>query len=170
MRLTNVGGPTAGRLSVTVSKPPFGATGIIGASNAVDIAEGTSLGPGESATASLYCNVPKEPINSDPYVGAANWALNVDDPNFGHNVINFVCNAISEQYPPFYPNGTSLFHYQGCFKDQNPGRQLTINIYSSTTNTNQMCHSACYAAGYIYAGTEFTQECWCGNTLFVYHS
>lgn len=165
MRLTNTGGPNAGSLSVTVSKPPL--TGIIAASNSVDLSEGTSLGPGQNASAFLYCAVPKENINSDSYVGSATWEFNTNDPNFGHHSINFVCNAVSEQYPPFYPNGSSMYRYVGCFKDFNPGRQM-IHLSTGANNTNEMCHATCYAAGYSFAGTQYHQECWCSSKMFVW--
>lgn len=95
MRLTNVGDSNAGRLSVTVSKPPFGVAGIIGAVNGVDLGEGTSLAAGESATANLFCSVPKSQVNVDPYNGTAQWTLNTGDPNAGKMFIQFFCHAIS---------------------------------------------------------------------------
>jgi hypothetical protein len=45
MRLTNNVTSDSARLSLTVSKPPFGVAGIIGANNQVDLAEGTTLAP-----------------------------------------------------------------------------------------------------------------------------
>lgn len=77
--LTNATSDSA-RLSLTVSKPPFGVAGILGANNQVSLAEGTTLAPGESATAILYCSVPKEQWNTDPYQDNAQWTMNVDDP------------------------------------------------------------------------------------------
>lgn len=44
MRLTNNATSDSARLSLAVSKPPFGVAGIIGANNQVDFAEGTTLG------------------------------------------------------------------------------------------------------------------------------
>lgn len=46
MRITNNATVDGARLSLTVSKPPFGVSGIIGAANNVDLAEGTTLAPG----------------------------------------------------------------------------------------------------------------------------
>jgi hypothetical protein len=31
--------------------------------------------------------------------------------------------------------------------------------------TVQACQVACRKAGYIYAGLEYSQECWCGNAF-----
>ncbi|OCF56894.1 hypothetical protein L486_05749 [Kwoniella mangroviensis CBS 10435] len=163
MRLTNQGTNSSTSLSVTVSKPPFGVSGIIGAQNQVDLAEGTILGPGESATATLYCSVPKSQINVDSYSGSAQWTMNLGDPLFGKQHIQFACNAVSEQSLPQFANGTSKYRYQGCYKENNPGRQLKTQIYGSSSNTNEMCVKACSDAGYTYAGTEYLTECWCSS-------
>ncbi|WRT68154.1 uncharacterized protein IL334_005129 [Kwoniella shivajii] len=162
MRLTNQGDNSSARLSVTVSKPPFGVAGIIGAQNQIDLAEGTTLGPGESATATLYCSVPKSQIDVDSYTGSAGWTMNLGDPTFGKQHIQFACNAISEQSAPLLANGTSRYRYKGCYKENNPGRQLKTQIYASDANTNEMCVQACSGAGYAFAGTQYLRECWCG--------
>ncbi|WWC68300.1 uncharacterized protein I206_102224 [Kwoniella pini CBS 10737] len=162
LRLTNAGTNSSARLSVTVSKPPFGVGGLIGAVNQVDLAEGTTLGPGESATATLFCAAPKSQIDVDAYSGTAQWTMNLGDPLFGKQHIQFTCNAVSEQSLPQFANGTSKYSYQGCFKEWNPDRQLKINIYQSDDNTNLKCTKACADAGYAYAGTEYLRECWCG--------
>lgn len=59
------------------------------AANQIDLAEGTILKPGESATASLYCAVPKEQWNTDTYWGAANWTMNTNDPNWDKQYIAY---------------------------------------------------------------------------------
>jgi WSC domain len=165
MRLTNNATADSARLSLTVSKPPFGVAGIIGANNQVDLAEGTTLAPGENATATLYCNVPKEQWNTDPYHGSAQWTMNVDDPNFGKQYIQFDCLAVSEQAAPLQSNGLGLYRYTGCFKENNPGRQLKTQIYSDPNNTIAECIAACAAGGYIFCGAQYNQECWGGPNI-----
>jgi WSC domain len=165
LRLTNIATPDSARLSVTVSKPPFGVGGIIGANNQVDLAEGTTLAPGENATATLYCSVPKEQWNTDTYYGNAQWTMNVDDPNFGHQFIQFSCAAVSEQAAPLLPNGQGIYRYVGCFKENNPGRQLKTQIYCNPNNTNEMCIASCAAGGYAFCGTQYNVECWAGPTI-----
>ena len=98
MRVSNVGSMNAAGLSLTVSKPPFGDAGLIGAANNVDLAEGTILYAGQNATASLFCSVPKAQINTPSYNGTANWTMNLGDPNFGLQHIGFFCKAIAPQY------------------------------------------------------------------------
>ncbi|MCJ1306581.1 hypothetical protein MMC25_000224 [Agyrium rufum] len=163
MRLTNNGSTSAAKLSVTVSKPPFGVPGIIGAVNQIDLAEGTSLGPGESATATLFCAVPKSQVNVPAYNGSAGWTLNTGDPNFGKQHIDFICEAVAPQAGPLFPNGTAIYNYTGCAIENNPGRQLKTQLYVSTNNTNEMCITACSQAGYIFSGSQYQTECWCGN-------
>ncbi|OAG41460.1 hypothetical protein AYO21_04402 [Fonsecaea monophora] len=164
MRLTNNGSANAAALSVTVSKPPFGVAGsIIGANNQVDLAEGTLVYAGQNLTATLFCSVPKSQLNVDPYNGTAQWTMNLNDPNFGKQHIQFFCNAVSEQAPPLDPvTQQGIYRYGGCFKENNPGRQLQTAIYGGVNNTNEQCISLCAAAGYIFAGTQYEQECWCG--------
>ncbi|TVY35500.1 WSC domain-containing protein [Lachnellula subtilissima] len=165
MRLTNNATTDSARLSITVSKPPFGVVGIIGANNAVDLAEGTTLAPGENATATLYCSVPKEQWNENPYSGSAQWTMNVDDPNFRKQFIQFDCLGVSEQAPPLEPNGLGYYRYTGCFKENNPGRQLKTQLYANVNNTSPMCIAACSAAGYTFCGTQYNRECWGGPTI-----
>ena len=167
MRLTNKGDSNAGRLSVTVSKPPFGVAGIIGAVNGVDLAEGTTLAAGESATATLFCSVPKSQVNVDPYNGTAQWTMNTGDPNAGKMFIQFFCNAVSEQVGPLAATGSAVYRYDGCFVENNPGRQLSAQLYGSADNTNDKCITTCAAKGYKYCATQYVQECWGGNSIPV---
>ncbi|EFX02197.1 legume lectin domain containing protein [Grosmannia clavigera kw1407] len=164
-RVTNSGSADAVPLSITVSKPPFGVSGIIGAVNDADLVEGTILKAGESQTASLYCSVPKEQWNSDAYWGAANWTMNTNDPDTTKQYIQFSCLAVSEQAPPLQADGDSAYRYLGCYKDNNPDRQLTTQLYGNDSNTIAMCIAACAASGYTYCGTEYQRECWAGNTI-----
>ncbi|KUJ19463.1 WSC-domain-containing protein [Mollisia scopiformis] len=167
MRLTNNATSDSARLSLTVSKPPFGVSGIIGANNQVDLAEGTTLAPGENATATLYCSVPKTQWNTQPYSGTAQWTMNVDDPNFGKQFIQFSCNAVAEQAAPLLTNGLGKYQYTGCFKENNPGRQLKTQIYGDAANTIAKCIAACAAGNYDFCGTQYNRECWGGPTIPV---
>lgn len=169
MRLTNTGGALSGRLSITISKAPFGGATIINANNQVDLGEGVSLGPGESATAVLSCAVPKSQVNVDPYTQNANWTMNLNDPAFGKRGIVFTCTAVSEQFAPFAANGngTGAYRYRGCYQGSGAGGKLKTRIYSSKNNTNGMCMAACAgkAERWQFAGTEYHSECWCGDVM-----
>ncbi|KAI4115242.1 MAG: hypothetical protein LQ345_004126 [Seirophora villosa] len=164
MRLTNNGSSSAGSLSVTVSKPPFGSAGIVGAQNGADLGEGTNLAAGQSATAVLFCSVPKSQVNMDSYNGSATWVMNLGDLNFGKQSIQFTCTAITEQVGPLAANGSAIYRYGGCYKENDPDRQLKVQLFGKDeTMTNDKCVSACAAAGYAIAASEYVNECWCGN-------
>ncbi|KAG5951107.1 hypothetical protein E4U53_003760, partial [Claviceps sorghi] len=164
-RVTNAAARGGVPLSVTVSKPPFGVAGLVRALNQVDLAEGTSLAPGESANATLICNVPYAQWNTAPYNGTAQWTMNTNDADSGKQFIEFFCNAVAEQAPPLLSNGQGRFRYVGCFKDNTPSRQLPLQILATDAMTNAACIQACYAKGYTFCGTQYHRECWAGNTI-----
>ena len=43
-------------------------------------------------------------------------------------------------------------------------RTLSFQV-GVTGNTGDVCTAACLNAGYSFAGTEYSAECWCGNTI-----
>ena len=164
LRLSNVGGSNAAPLSITVSKPPFGISGsILGASNGVDLGEGHLINAGQSQIASMFCSPPKSQLNEPSYSNSTTWTFNLNDPTFGHQLLQFACNVVTTQVGPVLADGSNQFIYGGCYKENNPGRQLQRQLYSLDNNTNEMCINGCAAAGYIFAGTQFRRECWCGN-------
>ncbi|OCK79181.1 WSC-domain-containing protein [Lepidopterella palustris CBS 459.81] len=165
LRVTNNGSANAVPLSLTVSKPPYGVTGIVGAVNDIDLTEGTILQAGQNATATLYCAVPKSQVNMPSYNGSATWTMNTGDPNMGKQYFQFLCNAATEQVGPLLPNGTAQYEYVGCFKENNPGRQMATSPYADANNTNDRCIATCYGLGYTFAATQYQQECWCGNAI-----
>lgn len=163
MRVTNNGTGSAVPLSLTVSKPPYGVSGIIGAVNTIDLAEGTLLQANQSQTATLYCSVPRSQVNVPSFYGNATWTINTGDPNMGKQVIQFNCNAVAEQVGPLLSNGTAQYAYVGCFKENNPGRQLAVNPLTSVNMTNDVCIAKCSSLGYLFAATQYQKECWCGQ-------
>ncbi|PHH86517.1 hypothetical protein CDD83_10115 [Cordyceps sp. RAO-2017] len=165
LRVTNSAAAGGVRLSLTVSKPPFGVAGLIRAANQVDLAEGSSLAPGESGTAVLTCAAPKSQWNVAAYNGTAQWTINTNDPAMGKQFIQFACNAVAEQAPPLLPGGQGQYRYVGCFKDNTPGRQLPNQLVADDKLANAQCIAACAKAGYAFCGTEYLRECWAGNQL-----
>lgn len=92
--------------------------------------------------------------------------MNTGDPNFGKQYIQFTCRAVSRQVGPLYPNGSAIYRYDGCWKENNPGRQLKVQLWGqNSNNTNDACISACATQSYTYAGTQYVNECWCGNKI-----
>ncbi|KAL8688550.1 MAG: hypothetical protein Q9218_005568, partial [Villophora microphyllina] len=57
------------------------------------------------------------------------------------------------------------YNYLGCYTEGTNGRALTgkLNPVGGATLTNELCAAACQ--GYTYFGTEYSGECYCGNTL-----
>ncbi|KAH9909039.1 putative glyoxal oxidase [Xylariomycetidae sp. FL2044] len=65
------------------------------------------------------------------------------------------------------PNtGVPDWPHIGCYSEGNGGRALT---YGAPVPAGQMnaanCTAACFAAGYVLAGTEYSGECYCGNSI-----
>ena len=61
------------------------------------------------------------------------------------------------------PGWTSL----GCYTDSTSARTLPNEESVSGGTTNEGCQNACLAAGYSFAGTEYSKEC-CKYPLYPY--
>ncbi|OBT70836.1 hypothetical protein VF21_10396 [Pseudogymnoascus sp. 05NY08] len=67
--------------------------------------------------------------------------------------------------PPLIYNGCLPL---GCYTDSVSARTLATNTQVQGGPGNQspeVCTAACLAAGFRYAGTEYSSECWCGNAI-----
>lgn len=53
--------------------------------------------------------------------------------------------------------------YLGCFKDQN-SRDLTGSFTSSSNMTSNLCVKTCRDKGFKFAGTQYANQCFCGNS------
>ncbi|KAM3413865.1 hypothetical protein BST61_g10539 [Cercospora zeina] len=164
LRITNNGSDTASPLGLTISKPPFGVPGIVGAVNNIDLAEGTLIPAGQSRNATLYCAVEESQVNVPDFEGSARWTFNTNSDG-GKFELHFDCTAVSQQLGPKLANGTAQFGYVGCFRDLTPNRQLATRAYGGAQNTNEQCMELCAAGDWRFAGTSFREECWCGNAL-----
>ncbi|KAH6893527.1 hypothetical protein B0T10DRAFT_592516 [Thelonectria olida] len=61
-------------------------------------------------------------------------------------------------------NGTGT--YYGCWSEGSNGRALSSDSTNSGTSmTNEACVAYCQKGGYAYAGTEYSAECYCGNSI-----
>lgn len=57
---------------------------------------------------------------------------------------------------------------QGCYTDSVAGRTLSVGMGvdgGAAAMTNEKCQTACMAAGFIWAGTEYSGECYCDSQL-----
>ena len=71
---------------------------------------------------------------------------------------------------PYTDMTASGFAFVGCAPEERratdgPGRTLTGPLYADDAMTDEKCMAFCYSNGYTFAGTEYTRECWCGNSV-----
>ncbi|XP_021352699.1 xylosyltransferase 1-like [Mizuhopecten yessoensis] len=72
-------------------------------------------------------------------------------------------------YPTSLPNtcpykGTySKGHHLGCFRDNLQIRDLRFHTDFPEDNSPTKCTNFCLLLGYVYAGLQYSKECWCGN-------
>ncbi|CAG8976444.1 hypothetical protein HYALB_00008033 [Hymenoscyphus albidus] len=55
--------------------------------------------------------------------------------------------------------------YQGCYTDNGPRTLIGKATSSGTLMTDEYCIAFCDQNGYLYAGTEYSNECYCGNVI-----
>ncbi|QIW95400.1 hypothetical protein AMS68_000918 [Peltaster fructicola] len=65
--------------------------------------------------------------------------------------------------PPTILQNVTQWQYKGCYSDIDGARTLAYKIPWPTNNTNEACVAQCQRFGYGIAGTEYGQECWCGD-------
>ncbi|KAK3384616.1 hypothetical protein B0T24DRAFT_674362 [Lasiosphaeria ovina] len=54
----------------------------------------------------------------------------------------------------------------GCYTDHTDrGLQAQVKVASGLSLTGSLCQELCNRNGYIYAGTEYGTQCWCGNSV-----
>ncbi|KAH8661991.1 copper radical oxidase [Xylariales sp. PMI_506] len=79
------------------------------------------------------------------------------------NRLSVFTGPVAEPVPPAPIAGWA---YEGCYNDNTAARTLTYgpNVPGgANAMTNELCTSACAAAGYALAGTEYADECYCGQ-------
>jgi hypothetical protein len=65
---------------------------------------------------------------------------------------------------PVIWQGNSNFTYYACVKEPSAGRLLPTQVFNDgKLMTNKLCAEKCWQ--YNYSGVQYSQECWCGNTL-----
>lgn len=161
MRMSNVGGSA---LTITKSKPLEGA--VLGATNpGTDFSEGSSIVPGSSESASVLFAPGAAILNADSIFYSGQWTLNTDDLTFGVHTINFTGSVVSTQVGPTLPSGNAQYKYLGCYQDYINNVRLEPKEYVNANNTNGLCQTQALAAGMVFAGTEYMQECWVGNVI-----
>ncbi|KAK8232248.1 hypothetical protein HDK90DRAFT_467432 [Phyllosticta capitalensis] len=55
--------------------------------------------------------------------------------------------------------------YLGCYTDSGNPRALGGINQAGATNSVESCIAFCQSKGFVLAGGEYSQECWCGNSI-----
>ncbi len=159
VRICNKGGSA---LTITKSKPPAGV--IRATAGTIDLHESQKISPNECATGAVSFNPPYKPANSPDETFTNTWTLNTDDPNFGVHDVQITGIEVTKSLGPTLPSGGPRYIYLGCFKDGIAGRLLNgAAPYNGPLNENAKCQELCLAQGFVFAGTEYQSECYCGN-------
>jgi len=180
-------------LTITRSIPPRSSQ-LTAANPSTEFTPGQVILAGKCAFATVAVLAsPSQPNRPTTFVSGM-WVLGTDgkdgqhpDRPFGIRGIRAEAILVTRQVGPLLPprlnpnpsgeeetrgwgDGTRTARYQwtGCFRDT-PTRNLPFQINSTPAqlqgNTNGVCQARCFAAGYVFAGTEYAQECWCGDAI-----
>lgn len=160
IQICNNGGSV---LQISKSKPP---NGVFHISDPMELHESQQIPVGQCAYGTVLMVTNTEEYNIENMLITNTWTLNTNDLNFGVHVVQIQGTVVSQKVGPVNATGHTVYNYLGCFKEGSTGR-LFPNEPSppSQNNTNGNCQTSCYnAKQYAFAGTEFGDECWCGNT------
>ncbi|KAF7884514.1 uncharacterized protein EAF02_004850 [Botrytis sinoallii] len=163
IRICNVGGSS---LEISKSKPP---NGVFHISDPTELHESQQIAVNDCAYGTVIFSANVEQYNKPDLVINNTWTLNTDDVNWGVHIVEITGTVISKKVGPVNSTtGQTIYNYLGCFQESNIGPRLLPNqgyTPNITANSNNMCQEACYGlAQYSFAGTEYTSQCWCGNT------
>ncbi|KAF3769510.1 WSC-domain-containing protein, partial [Cryphonectria parasitica EP155] len=150
-------------LIVTKSKPPEGT--YLGATNPEgDLAEGLEIAPGQNSTGTVYFEPPAAQINAPATTYAAAWTLNFNDLTWGVHVVNFTGTTEAAQVGPQLADGSARFRYLGCYLDSTVSRIESSGVVSAN-NSIGFCQDEAYAEKVAFAGVEYTDECYWGDSI-----
>ncbi|KAF7951604.1 hypothetical protein EAE96_006907 [Botrytis aclada] len=163
IRICNVGGSS---LEISKSKPP---NGVFHISDPTELHESQQIAVNDCAYGTVIFSANVEQYNQPDLLLNNTWTLNTDDVNWGVHAIEITGTVISKKVGPVNSTtGQTIYNYLGCFRESTIGPRLFPNqgyTPNDTANSNNMCQEACYGlAQYSFAGTEYTSQCWCGNT------
>lgn len=163
IRICNVGGSA---LEISKSKPP---NGVFHISDPTELHESQQIAVNDCAYGTVIFSANVEEYNKPDLLLNNTWTLNTDDVNWGVHVVEITGTVISKKVGPVNSTtGQTIYNYLGCFRESTNGPRLFPNEGynpNTTANDNNMCQEACYGlAQYSFAGTEYTSQCYCGNT------
>ena len=158
IRICDVGGSV---LEISKSKPP---NGIFHLDDPGELGESQKIPVGQCAYGTVLFVTNIENLNVPNSTYNNTWTLNTNDLNFGVHVVQITGTVVSKKVGPVNSTGNPVYTYLGCYQDANgDGRLLPQQPYEGNNNTNGNCQTDCFAGGYVFAGTEYQVQCFCGN-------
>jgi hypothetical protein len=111
-----------------------------------------------------YCSDNLSEVQAAAVSGECKMACSGDDSEIcgGPNAINWYFDADLTPATVQLPAGWTTY---GVVSEGQNGRLLSTQLYSSSDNTVEKCANACKDAGFTIAGTEYSSECFCGNSF-----
>ncbi|CZR61108.1 related to glyoxal oxidase precursor [Phialocephala subalpina] len=163
IQICNQGGSA---LTIDKSKPP---NGVFHISDPTELHESQAITPGACAYGTVIFTPDTEEYNVPNLSENNTWTLNVNDLTWGVHVVEITGTVVDKFVGPVNSTGQNVYQYLGCYQEATTGPRLFPNepLATSTNNTNARCQTGCYSATttqYAFAGTEYGDECWCGNT------
>jgi len=164
IRICNSGGST---LSITKSKPPTQPE-LTAQSPGVDLLEGQTIAINTCALGPVQIPAAFQGPNRPAHTVSDGWTLNTDGETsrgqpFGVHDIAISATITTPQIGVLLANSTARYQYLGCYFDgqgRNLATQLSYSGAQQATNENGQCQNNCFAAGFIFAGTEYKVQCW----------
>lgn len=159
IRLCNAGGS---ELTVTKSKPPTQPELTVKIPT-VNLHEGHEIAVNSCATGLIGIPAAFQGPNRPQHDVSDVWILNADGLNdqgqpFGVHEVAISATITTRQIGVLLPNGTARYQYLRCYYDgggRNFPKQLSYTAAQHAANENSQCQKDCYAAGYIFAGTQY---------------
>ena len=161
IRICNSGGSV---LIISKSKPP---NGVFRIDDPTELHESQEIQVNDCAYGTVLFATVAERANTPPQTFSNSWTLNTNDLNFGVHVVDITGTVVSNTIGPTNSSNDPVYTYLGCYKDNNPGRLLPNQEYVGNKNENGYCQDLCQnstGGPYIFEGTEYNIECYCGNT------
>lgn len=159
IRICDVGGSV---LEITKSKPP---NGVFHLDDPAELGESQQITIGQCTYGTVLFVTNTENPNTLDQTYNNTWTLNTNDLDFGVHVVQIIGTVVSNHVGPVNSTGNPVYTYLGCYSDTSPaGRLLPNEPYEGNNNTNGNCQAYCLAGGYVFAGTEYQIQCYCGNT------
>lgn len=158
IRICNVGGSV---LQVSKSKPP---NGVFRPEDPTALHESQNIAVNDCAYATVLFIANAEEVNIPDTTYTNSWTLNTNDLSFGVHQVQIQGTVVDRKVGPTNSTGQPVFTYLGCYHEIKPGgRLLPSQQYADANNDNGRCQTSCQGGNFIFAGTEYASECYCGN-------